>query len=105
MVADDRPHESAPVPIEWPAAAADFCLLLAPDDLPLVPFKLNAWTEVRDAGKMLQALRGDIAAGSSGPRAFYGALQVDLPVLQRFALQAAENEPQDCPRMDTDGQP
>ena len=78
-----RPRAAAPLAVEWPAAAADFVLLLAPDDLPEVPFRLNPWTEVRDAGKMLRSLRADIRRGPSGPRAFYGALQADLLVLQR----------------------
>lgn len=57
----------------------------------------------RDAGKMLRWLRADILRGSSGPRAFYGALQRDLEELRRFALAAAENEPQDCHRIDAGG--
>ena len=100
-VAAPRPRSA--VPVEWPGAAADFCLLLTADDLPPVPFRLNPWTEVLDAGKMLRWLRADILRGPSGPRAFYGALQRELQDLQRFALQAAENEPQDRPRMNADG--
>jgi hypothetical protein len=95
--APPRPRSAVPVAVEWPAAAADFCLLLTVDDLPPVPFRLNAWTEVRDAGKMLRWLRADVLRGPSGPRAFYGALQRDLQDLQRFALRAAENRPQDAP--------
>ena len=76
-----------------PGAAADFVLLLTPDDLPEAPFNLNAWTEVRDAAKMLRSLRADILRGPTGPRAFYGALQRDLQDVQRFALQAAETGP------------
>jgi len=98
-----RPQSAVPVPVEWPAAAANFCLLLTADDLPAVPFRLDAWTEVRDADKMLRSLRADVLRGPGGPRAFYGALQADLLALQRFALQAAENEPQDCPRTNVDG--
>ena len=71
---------------EWPAAAADFVLMLAPDDLPPVPFALNGWTTITDAAKFLRSLRDDIAAGPAGPRAFYGAVQADLLELQRFAL-------------------
>lgn len=85
-VAAPRPQSS--VPVEWPAAAADFVLLLASDDLPPAPFRLNAWTEVRDAGKMLGWLRAHIVRGPGGPRAFYGGLQADLLALQRFALAA-----------------
>ena len=88
MVADDRQdhaHGSAAVPIEWPAAAADFCLRLAPDDLPQVPFRLNDWTTVSDAARFLRSLQADIKRGPSGPRAFYGALQNELIELQQFA--------------------
>ena len=87
-VAAPRPRSAVPVAVEWPAAAADFVLLLAPDDLPPVPFRLNPWREVRDAERLLRSLRADILRGPSGPRAFYGALQADLLALQRFALQA-----------------
>jgi hypothetical protein len=86
-----RPRPAVPVAVEWPAAAADFALLLAVDDLPPVPYRSNAWTETRDAGKLLRWLRADILRGPGGPRAFYGALQADLRELQRFALQAADN--------------
>ncbi|MCR9293451.1 MAG: hypothetical protein NXI32_12075 [bacterium] len=75
------------VSVEWPAAAADFCLLLTPEDLPPVPFMLNAWTEVRDADKKLRSLRADIIRGPNSPRAFYGALQADLLELRRFVLK------------------
>ena len=47
---------------------------------------------MHDAGKMLRSLRADILRGPGGPRAFYGALQADVLALQRFVLQAAENE-------------
>ena len=94
-VAAPRPRPAVPVAVVWPAAAADFCLLLAPDDLPPVPFRPNAWTEVRDAGKFLRWLQADIRRGPSGPRAFYGALQADLQALQRFALQASDRRQQD----------
>ena len=83
-----RPRSAVPIAAEWPAAAADFALLLAPDDLPPAPFRLNPWTQVVDAEKLLRSLRTDIRRGPSGPRAFYGALQADLQALQRFALQA-----------------
>lgn len=81
-----RPRSAGPVAVEWPGAAADFCLLLTPDDLPPVPFRLNGWTQVTDAEKLLRSLRADILRGPTGPRAFYGALQADLLALQRFAL-------------------
>jgi hypothetical protein len=110
-----RTRPAVPVAVEWPAAAADFCLLLAPDALPPVPFRLNAWTEVRDGGKFLRWLQADARRGPSGPRAFYGALQADLQALQRFALQAAAvpsgivSDPvtncSDCGRRVVGGQP
>ena len=78
-------HKSAAVPIQWPAAAADFCLRLAPGDLPPVPFRLNAWTTVSVTGRFLRSLQADIERGPSGPRAFYGALQNELIKLQQFA--------------------
>jgi hypothetical protein len=84
-----RPRSAIPVPVPWPAAA-DFCLSLTVDDLPPVPFRLNAWTEVSDAAKMLRWLQADIRRGPSGPRAFYGALQADLLALQWFALRASD---------------
>ena len=68
-------------------------LLLAADDLPPVPFRLNAWTEVRDAGRFLRRLQADIRRGPNGPRAFYGALQADLLALQRFALAVPTETP------------
>lgn len=82
-----RPSPAAPVPIQWPAAAAEFCLLLAPGDLPPVPFKLNGWTTIQDTGRFLRCLQADIERGPGGPRAFYGALQGELIELHRFALQ------------------
>lgn len=87
-IAAPRPRSAVSRPVEWPGAAADFCLLLAPDDLPPAPFRLNGWTEVRDAEKLLRSLRADILRGPGGPRARYGALQADLEELQRFALAA-----------------
>ena len=82
---------AVPVAIDWPAAAADFALLLAPDDLPRPPFKPNAWTEVRDAGRFLAWLQADIRRGPAGPRAFYGSLQSDLQDLARFAPASADD--------------
>jgi hypothetical protein len=83
-----RPRSAVPVAVEWPAAAADFCLLLTADDLPPAPFRLNAWTVVKDSAKMLRIMRADVLRGPSGPRAFYGTLQGDLEELRRFALAA-----------------
>ncbi len=85
-----RPSPAAPVPIPWPAAPTGFCLLLAPDELPPVPFRLNAWTTIQDTERFLRSLRADIERGPRGPRAFYGALQAELIELQQFALRWAE---------------
>lgn len=90
--AGPRMRPAVPVAVEWPAAAADFALLLAVDDLPPVPFRLNAWTVVQDAAKFLRWLQADARRGPIGPRAFYGALQADVQALQRFALQAADDQ-------------
>ena len=70
----------APVrtPDDWPAALADFVLLLTPDDLPAEPFELNPWTTVVDRTRFLKWLQADIRRGETGPRARLGALQTDL---------------------------
>lgn len=73
-----------PTNFDWPGDAADFCLLLTVDDLPPVPFMLNRWTMVADAGKMLKHLQADIRLGPHGPRAKYGAIQGDIIELKRF---------------------
>lgn len=78
--------------VDWPGAAADFCMLLAADDLPRTPFLLNPWTTVTDAGKFLTSLRADIQRGSDGPMAYHGTLQADLLELQRFAMQTTERD-------------
>jgi len=79
-------NEPLPLPsVEWPAALADFCLLLAPDDLPSVPFKLDLATTVVDGRRYLQALQTEIRSGPSGPRARRGILQDELQRL-RVAL-------------------
>jgi hypothetical protein len=81
------------VTIDSPGAIADFCLLLTVDDLPPVPFRLNAWTEVRDGSKMLQSLRSDILRGLSGPSVNLGALHAKLLALKQAVMLAAENNP------------
>ncbi len=91
-LATRRPDPRAPVPIDWPVAAADFCLLLAPGDIPLAPFNLNDWTVVEDAERFLRSLQADIRRGPSGPRAFYGSLQSELIGLQQLALRWAERK-------------
>jgi hypothetical protein len=87
---EPRARPTSPVAVEWPAAAADFALLLTVDDFPPAPFHLNPWTRVLDTGKLLTWLRADIRRGPGGPRAFYGALQSNLVELQRFALAAGD---------------
>lgn len=89
---DPNSRRAFPVAVEWPAAAADFCLLLTVDDLPPVPFKLNGWSTITDVAKFLRRLQADTLRGPSGPRAFYGALQADLLELRRFVLQFSKNE-------------
>lgn len=90
QILSPRMRPATPVAVEWPAAAADFCLLLTPDDLPPFPFRLNPWTVVQNASNFLRWLQADTRRGPSGPRAFYGALQRDLQDLQWFALEAAD---------------
>lgn len=84
---DSRSRSAVPVAVPWAGGAADFVLLMAPDDLPPVPFSLNAWTTITDAATFLRRLQADTIRGPSGPRAFYGALQADLLELRRFVLQ------------------
>lgn len=93
--ADDRrdigpqapPQRRQPRPAEpsedWPAALADFVLLLQPEDLPAAPFSPGPAATVTDHAKYLRTLQADIRRGPSGPRARYGALQDDLRRLQR----------------------
>ncbi|MBI2481341.1 MAG: hypothetical protein HYV60_22685, partial [Planctomycetia bacterium] len=67
---------------DWPsdiAAAADFALLLTPDDLPATPFDFGGpHCIVVDADKFLRWLQADVRRGPISPRAMYGALQSDL---------------------------
>ena len=79
------------IAVDSPAAIADFCLLLTVDDFPPVPFQLNPWTEVRNAGKMLEYLRSRILRGLSGPKVQLDAMQADLRAIKRFVMHAAEN--------------
>ena len=90
---DREIHRVFTVEVDSPAAVADFCLLLTVDDLPPVPFRLNAWTEVRDGSKMLQSLRSDILRGLSGPSVNLGALHAKLLALKQAVMLAAENNP------------
>ena len=71
--------------IPWPAALADWALLLSPDDLP-ERFTLRQGVEVVDRARFLVSLRRDIRRGPSGPRARYGALQRDLADLNRILI-------------------
>ncbi len=48
----------------WPRAAADLIALLAPDDLPGVPFRLSGRTMVHDAGRFLHYMKQCIRLGS-----------------------------------------
>jgi hypothetical protein len=75
---------------EWPrdvAAAADFVLLLAPDDLPATPFGLGPGRTIADAREFLRSLRKDVMAGPNGPRSFYGGIQGDIVMLRDMLLQ------------------
>lgn len=47
-------------------------------DLPGEPFQLNSMSRVTDPAKFLAALRSEVAKGPKGPRAYYGAIQMDL---------------------------
>lgn len=75
--------------VPWPAAIADFVLLLTPDDLPSVPFVLRLGVTVVDASRFLESLKRDIATGPEGPRAMYGGIQSDLGCLVGLLNQDA----------------
>ena len=81
----DPPHP------EWPAALADFVLLLGPDDLPS-SFSLGHGEAVMDSAKYLRWVQRDIKRGPMGPRARYGALQRDMERLRDTLLEAAQDE-------------
>jgi hypothetical protein len=64
---------------DWPAAAADFVLLLAPDDLPAEPFQFGGpWCIVVDRQRFLAHLQSDVRRGPAGPRSRFGAIQREL---------------------------
>ena len=73
---------------DWPAdvaAAADFALLLTPDDLPATPFDFGGpHGIVVDADKFLWWLQADVRRGPAGPRAMSGVIQDDLRRLRRM---------------------
>ena len=75
---------------DWPAdvaAAADFALLLTPEDLPATPFDFGGpHGIVFDAAKFLRWLKADLRRGPAGPRAMYGAIQADLQRLRGMLL-------------------
>ena len=98
--AEDRKAVDMPTRVEavvsersndWPAALADFVLLLAPDDLPVEPFELNPWTTVVDRGEFLRWLQADIRRGHTGPRARLGSLQTDLRQLRERLRDLPQN--------------
>lgn len=70
-------RRSARDSLPWPAALADWVLLLEPADLPAT-FWLRAGVEVVNRERFLTSLRADVLAGPTGPRAFYGGVQSDL---------------------------
>jgi len=78
----ERQRPNKPRGGDWPAdvaAAADFALLLTPDDLPATPFDFGGpHCIVVDAGKFLRSLQADVRRGPAGPRSMYGAIQGDL---------------------------
>lgn len=75
---------------DWPADAADFALLLTPDDLPVTPFEFGgAYCVVTDQRKFLAWLQADIRRGPAGPRAICGAIQGDLRRLQEMLKETA----------------
>lgn len=75
--------------VPWPAALADWALLLAPGDLP-ERFTLRQGVEVVDPAQFLASLRRDIRRGPSGPRARHGALQRDVADLRRILIGRGE---------------
>ena len=81
----------AQTPDDWPAALADFVLLLAPDDLPAEPFELNPWATIVDRTRFLKSLQADIRRGPTGPRARHGVLQADLRHLRQRLRDVAQD--------------
>jgi len=79
------PRHADTCQVDWPAALADFVLLLGADDLPPA-FSLGPGRVVSDSDKFLRWVKADIRRGPSGPRARYGALQSDLERLRQLLL-------------------
>lgn len=69
----------------WPAALADWALLLQPCDLP-VQFMLQEGVQVVDSGRFLGWLQRDVRLGPGDPPARYGALQGDLVRLRQILI-------------------
>lgn len=76
----------------WPAALADFALLLTADDLPPCPFAFGPASRVADRGRFLTALQADVRAGADGPRGRLGGVQADLVRLRAMLIGAAQNQ-------------
>jgi hypothetical protein len=69
----------APEVPPWPWEAAMLALTLTPDDLPGVPFEFGGLhCVVTDRARFLSWLQADVLLGPAGPRARYGALQIDV---------------------------
>lgn len=85
-----NPPKLQPV-TSWPAAAADFVLLLTPDDLPSDPKSYGPECVRIDRRKYLRSLKSDVLLGPNGPRARYGAVQNELLLLTRV-LTSEERE-------------
>lgn len=66
----------------WPAETRTLIERFLISPIPEAPFQLNACARVINAELFYAALRRDIAAGPTGPRARTGALQGDLKELQ-----------------------
>lgn len=71
----------------WPAALADFVLLLSPGDLPATPFEFGGpHCIVTDRRKFLTWLKSDVRRGAEGARARFGAIQTDIERLHGMLL-------------------
>lgn len=77
------PRQSTP-PLPWPHDAADFCLLLTPDDLPEPPVPISPGVTLVNRERFLVWLKRDILLGEDSPRARWGALQRDLVRLRNM---------------------
>ena len=80
--------------IHWPAALADFVLLLVPGDLPAPPFLITPAVQIVSRERFLNWLKADIYRGPTGPRARWGALQSDLQRLRDLLLNPPPMESQ-----------